>query len=237
MVKKLADNLKIPVFCKIRILPEREKTMELVKGIQDSGCWLLTVHGRTKEQNKHLVGACDWDIIRDIKKTLKIPVFANGGIHKFTDVLRCLEHTGVDGVMSAESLLENPALFSGEVKCLDSLAEEYLDLWEKYDSQHPKFLKPHLFKILHKGLNENTDLRERLGSAKGIEDCREIVKELKERRKDSKLEDKFGWYERYQSYAPQKDVPAAKKTASQEGTQGVSLSLEEGGSEKKLKVS
>lgn len=206
--------------------------MELVRGIQEAGCWLLTVHGRTKEQNKHLVGACDWDTIRDIKKELKIPVFANGGIHKFNDVVRCLEHTGADGVMSAESLLENPALFSGEVKCLDTLAEEYLDLWEKYDSQHPKYLKPHLFKILHKGLSEHTDLREKLGRAKGVEDCRAIVKELKERRKEVELNLKFGWYERYQSYAPQKDQPSKSKMPKTEAE----LTAEEGAGEKKIKV-
>lgn len=214
--------------------------MELVKGIQDAGCWLLTVHGRTKEQNKHLVGACDWDMIRDIKKTLKIPVFANGGIHKFEDVTRCLEYTGVDGVMSAESLLENPALFSGEVKCLDRMAEEYLENWQKYDAENSKFLKPHLFKILHKGLMEHTDLRERLGSAKSVEDCRKIVQDLKERRKDLPLTEKFGWYERYQSYAPQKDVPKDKpcNKSDQKHDSGIEKheSIDDCAAEKKLKV-
>ena len=75
MVKKLADNLKIPVTCKIRVLPKEEDTMKLVKIIEDSGCCLLTVHGRTKEQNKQKVGKCDWNIIKKIKETVKIPVF------------------------------------------------------------------------------------------------------------------------------------------------------------------
>lgn len=212
--------------------------MELVRGIEDAGCWLLTVHGRTKEQNKHLVGACDWDIIRDIKKELRIPVFANGGIHKFGDIQRCLEHTGVDGVMSAESLLENPALFSGEVKCLDSLAEEYLDCWEKYDKPNSKYIKPHLFKILHKGLNEHTDLRERLGNAKTLEEYRSIVKELKERRKEVRLEDKFGWYERYQNYAPMKDNgPSESKKADDVSKQDELHEIQqEGQPEKKIKT-
>lgn len=207
MVRNLAQNLKVPVLCKIRILPDREKTMELVKGLEASGCTLLTVHGRTKEQNKHFVGAADWDIIRDIRKEIKIPMFANGGIHKFEDVQKCLDHTGVQGVMSAEALLENPALFSGEVKCLDDLALEYIDLWEKYDKETPRYLKPHLFKILHKGLTEHTDLRDKLGSAKGAADCRDIVRELKDRRKEVKFEDKFGWYERYQNFKPMTDLP------------------------------
>jgi len=49
MVKILHENLKVPVLCKIRILPSEEKTLELAKRIQDAGCSVLTVHGRTKE--------------------------------------------------------------------------------------------------------------------------------------------------------------------------------------------
>jgi tRNA-dihydrouridine synthase 1 len=67
-------------------------------------------------------------------------------------VQRCLKETGVDGVMSSEALLENPALFSGEIHDLDVMAKEYLDLWEKYDNYNDKFIKPHLFKMLHEGL-------------------------------------------------------------------------------------
>ena len=44
---------------------------------------------------------------------MNIPVVANGGIHSFADVQKCLKYTGADGVMSGEGLLENPALFSG----------------------------------------------------------------------------------------------------------------------------
>lgn len=63
----------------------------------------------------------------------------------------CLEYTGVDGVMSAESLLENPALFSGEIYDLDDIALDYLDFAEKYPTPH-YFVKSHIFKFLHKGL-------------------------------------------------------------------------------------
>lgn len=185
--------------------------MELCRKIEEAGAWVLAVHGRTKEQNKHLVGACDWDIIRDIKKMLKIPVVANGGIHFYEDVEKCFEHTKVDGVMSAEALLENPALFSGKLLDLDDLALEYLECWKQYENGHTKYIKPHLFKILHQGLSENVDLRKKMVECKTIEDYENLCKELKERRKDKKPIEKFGWYERYQNYAPQKDQPNEKK--------------------------
>lgn len=211
MVRALSQGLKIPVFCKIRVLPDREKTLALVRGIEDAGCSLLTVHGRTKEQNKHTVGAADWDIIKTVKQTVRIPVYSNGGIHKWEDVVRCLEHTGCDGVMSAESLLENPALFSGEVHDLDQLAQEYFDLWKKYDNGNLKYLKPHLFKILHKGLGEHVDLRDKLAKIQGADEIEKVIKELAERRKDVRKEDKFGWYERYQSYKPMQHEVGKKK--------------------------
>ena len=53
-----------------------------------------------------------WDQIRDVVKTLSIPVIANGGISSAADAAALLEHTGAAAVMSGEALLENPALFA-----------------------------------------------------------------------------------------------------------------------------
>ena len=63
---------------------------------------------------------------------LNIPVIANGGIYCFEDVINCLTFTGYDAVMSAEALLENPALFSGEIVDFDDLALELLELCKVY---------------------------------------------------------------------------------------------------------
>lgn len=54
-------------------------------------------------------------MIKKIKDHVDIPVVANGGIYKYDDITRCLKETGVNGVMSSESLLENPALFSNKI--------------------------------------------------------------------------------------------------------------------------
>lgn len=196
IVRKLDINQNVPVTCKIRLLPKLSDTIDLAKKIEQSGASILTVHGRTKEQNKQSVGQCNWEWIKAIKDEMKIPVFANGGIYQYEDVGNCMEQTGVDGVMSSESLLENPALFSGEIVDLDLIAEEYLELWSKYETK-TNYLKPHLFKILHSGQTTHTDLRAKLGQAMKYEDYYEVVQSMKELRKDDELLSKFGWYERY----------------------------------------
>ena len=69
----------MPVTAKIRILPDEEQTIDLVRRIELAGAYLITVHGRTKEQKQQMTGKCDWEIIKRIKQTVKIPVIANGG--------------------------------------------------------------------------------------------------------------------------------------------------------------
>lgn len=60
MVKKLKENLKVPVTCKIRCLPNEKDTLHLAHAIENAGASLLTVHGRTKEHNKQTVGPANW---------------------------------------------------------------------------------------------------------------------------------------------------------------------------------
>ena len=219
----MALDLSVPVCCKIRILDDKAKTLDLCSKIEQAGCSILTVHGRTKEQNKHKVGTCDWDIIKEIKSLAKIPIFSNGGIYKYQDVVDCLEYTGVDGVMSAEALLENPALFSGEVHDLDNLAMEYLELYEKYPGKQ-RWIKPHLFKFLHEGLRLNTDLRSELGQARSIEDHKKVVIELRNRRVDTPVEEKFGWYHRWRNFKP---MTSQKKEAPKEDIDKIELGKRE----------
>jgi len=150
IVSHLSANLKVPVTCKIRLLPCVDRTIQLAKLLEASGCSLLTVHGRVKEAKGRDVGVCDWDAIRRIKEALSIPVIANGGVGTFAEALRCREATGADAVMSSEALLENPALVAGmeNMPSPFQIAYDYLDMVEKYPDA-TKIVRGHIFKLLH----------------------------------------------------------------------------------------
>jgi len=177
LVKILHENLSIPVFCKIRIFPELEKTLEYAKMIESAGCQLLVVHGRTREMKGINAGLADWNIIKKIKETVKIPVISNGNIQTYQDVVRCLAATKADGVMSAEGILRNPALFSELAVDRFQLVYEYLEMCEKYTTPDI-WMKSHVCRILLDYISEFHELRDKMYQYRGVAKLRETVQEI-----------------------------------------------------------
>lgn len=144
LISTLNKELDIPVTAKIRILETKERSLEYAKMVVDAGASVLTVHGRTREQKGHNTGMADWDIIRYIRENLppSIVVLANGNILWQEDVERCIKATGVDGVMSAEGNLHNPAVFQTDKDWdkrfprMDVLGREYLGIIREYALPH-----------------------------------------------------------------------------------------------------
>ncbi|KFM61139.1 tRNA-dihydrouridine(16/17) synthase [NAD(P)(+)]-like protein, partial [Stegodyphus mimosarum] len=146
--------------------------------LENSGCSVLTVHGRTRKQKGHATGLASWDVIKEIKANVKIPVIANGNILSFDDIKNCLEYTGADAVMSAEGLLHNPALFTGENPPVWEIVDEYLKLAERY-STSIRCVRCHLFKILYLCLHQDDNVRQILAEGSSYSDFYKVCNVLK----------------------------------------------------------
>lgn len=96
----------MPVSCKMRLSKSIEETVAFARMLEDSGCQLLSVHGRTKDMVSYYDAPVDWEAIGSVVRSVSIPVIANGGIKTLEDAQRCLQVTGAQGVMVGSKISE-----------------------------------------------------------------------------------------------------------------------------------
>ncbi|KAJ1899501.1 tRNA dihydrouridine synthase [Kickxella alabastrina] len=126
MVRAVKAVVNIPCSVKIRKHPTNPHiTVELVRRAQMMGVDWITIHGRTRHQKS--TEPVDYDIIRLVKESVYVPVLANGGIFSLADANAMYDNTGVDGVMAARGLLQNPALFAGYEHTPLACVEKYVN--------------------------------------------------------------------------------------------------------------
>ena len=118
IVKSVVESVNTPVTVKIRSGWDDKSinAVEIAKIIESAGASAIAVHPRTRSQGYS--GKANWDIIKQVKESVSIPVIGNGDITSCYDAKRMLDETGCDAIMIGRGVLGNPWLIK---ECVDYL--------------------------------------------------------------------------------------------------------------------
>ena len=123
-----------PIFVKIRLLDTVEDTLELCHQLRDAGASLIAIHARYRASwERTAAGARDGpamlDQVQKIKESMPdFPIISNGNVITYDDVVNNQTLTGANGIMSAEGILNNPALYLPRYGDLDKDGERSIEL-------------------------------------------------------------------------------------------------------------
>jgi len=120
MVSAVVDVVKKPVTVKMRMGWDEDHIFAVknAQAVERAGGKAVALHGRTRVQMYE--GTANWDIIREVKQSIGIPLIGNGDIATPQDAKRMLDETGCDGVMIGRAALGNPWMIYRTVKYLET---------------------------------------------------------------------------------------------------------------------
>lgn len=197
IVKAVVETVSVPVTVKIRSGWDANSinAVEIAKIIEKAGASAITVHPRTRAQGYS--GNADWNIIKQVKENVSIPVIGNGDIKTCYDAKKMIEETGCDAVMIGRGVLGNPWLIK---ECIDYLEkgiepsiispEEKLDMILHHlellkDSKNEKVaileMRSHAAWYL-KGIKNTKELKEQIFKITSIDDFKKVIEEFKRER-------------------------------------------------------
>ena len=120
IIEAVVSGVSCPVTVKIRKGWDKGNVnaVEFAKMAESAGASAIAVHGRTRVQMYS--GKADWDIIREVKRAVNVPVLANGDVFEAEDAVRILKYTGADMAMVGRGSFGNPWLFQQAKSLLET---------------------------------------------------------------------------------------------------------------------
>ena len=186
IVKTLKKSVSIPITIKIRLgIDEKSiNAVKIAKIAEQNGADMIAVHGRTMKQGYS--GNANWDLIKEVKENVSIPVAANGDIIDGESALKCLKKTKCDFLMIGRAAMKNPFVFTEinhYLKTEEKLKQtekqrfeiinEYLKLAEEFKISFTRSIT-HI-NSLTRGLYDSTSFREELNKRKSFVEINELL--------------------------------------------------------------
>ena len=193
IVSAVVKAIEKPVTVKIRkgFDDEHVNAVEIAKIIEEAGAAAVAVHGRTREQ--YYSGKADWDIIRQVKEAVSIPVIGNGDVTSPQKAEELVRQTGCDGIMVARGAQGNPWIFSELVEYEKTgvvpprpgkdevremmLRHAHLQLEYKGDYLGIREMRKHVAWYT-KGIPKAARLREKINSVESCEELENLLTSL-----------------------------------------------------------
>lgn len=195
IVKAIKDAVSVPVTVKIRSGWDSSSinATKIAQICEKAGADAIAIHPRTRAQG--YTGKADWNIIKEVKESVNIPVIGNGDIKTCFDAKRMLDETGCDAVMIGRGLLGNPWLVKDTINYLkDGTLPAEVSKNEKIDmiKKHYKYLiesKPEKIALLEmrmfiawylKGLTGSNEVKKNIFKAKNFGEIENILDKFRE---------------------------------------------------------
>ena len=192
VMKAVVENSIKPVTLKIRKGWDDNSVnaVEIAKIAEQAGISALAIHGRTREQ--YYSGKADWDIIKEIKESISIPVIGNGDVFEIEDAINMLEKTNCDAIMIGRGAQGNPWIFNrinhymqtGEILAKPTAEEKISTAIEHMKlavAEHGEYvavreMRKHIGWYI-KGLKNSARYRDEINK---LTDCESVIMKLKE---------------------------------------------------------